>query len=121
MLALARKPPIPLGNPALTTANNVSQPLTGVSCFAGVVVGQHASAGESIPRAAAGATEQENEHDHSSAQRSRHQGAATAKGIDMKFEIVVIPVSDVDRAKRFYGEPRDGGSTPNSPPVTTSA
>jgi catechol 2,3-dioxygenase-like lactoylglutathione lyase family enzyme len=24
-------------------------------------------------------------------------------GIDMKFEIVVIPVSDVDRAKEFYG------------------
>jgi catechol 2,3-dioxygenase-like lactoylglutathione lyase family enzyme len=28
---------------------------------------------------------------------------ATAGGVDMKFEIVVIPVSDVDRAKRFYG------------------
>jgi catechol 2,3-dioxygenase-like lactoylglutathione lyase family enzyme len=28
---------------------------------------------------------------------------ATARGVDMKFEIVVIPVSDVDRAKRFYG------------------
>ena len=27
----------------------------------------------------------------------------TAPGVDMKFEIVVIPVSDVDRAKRFYG------------------
>ena len=27
---------------------------------------------------------------------------ATARGVDMKFEIVVIPVSDVDRAKRFY-------------------
>jgi catechol 2,3-dioxygenase-like lactoylglutathione lyase family enzyme len=26
-----------------------------------------------------------------------------ARGVDMKFEIVVIPVSDVDRAKRFYG------------------
>jgi catechol 2,3-dioxygenase-like lactoylglutathione lyase family enzyme len=26
-----------------------------------------------------------------------------AQTIDMKFEIVVIPVSDVDRAKRFYG------------------
>jgi catechol 2,3-dioxygenase-like lactoylglutathione lyase family enzyme len=25
-----------------------------------------------------------------------------ARGVDMKFEIVVIPVSDVDRAKRFY-------------------
>jgi catechol 2,3-dioxygenase-like lactoylglutathione lyase family enzyme len=27
---------------------------------------------------------------------------AVARGIDMKFEIVVIPVSDVDRAKNFY-------------------
>src|ERR1700736_5867208 len=26
-----------------------------------------------------------------------------AQAIDMRFEIVVIPVSDVDRAKRFYG------------------
>src|ERR1700712_1204843 len=28
---------------------------------------------------------------------------ANARTVDMKFEIVVIPVSDVDRAKRFYG------------------
>ena len=28
---------------------------------------------------------------------------ATPRGVDMKFEIVVIPVTDVDRAKRFYG------------------
>src|SRR5687767_14418827 len=28
---------------------------------------------------------------------------ATAARVDMKFEIVVIPVSDVDRAKEFYG------------------
>jgi len=27
-----------------------------------------------------------------------------SRGIDMKFEIVVIPVTDVDRAKRFYGD-----------------
>ena len=27
----------------------------------------------------------------------------TARGVDMKLEVVVIPVSDVDRAKRFYG------------------
>jgi len=27
---------------------------------------------------------------------------ATSRTLDMKFEIVVIPVSDVDRAKRFY-------------------
>ena len=29
---------------------------------------------------------------------------AIAAKIDMKFEIVVIPVSDIDRAKEFYGE-----------------
>lgn len=28
---------------------------------------------------------------------------AVAAKVDMKFEIVVIPVSDVDRAKEFYG------------------
>ena len=27
-----------------------------------------------------------------------------SRGIDMKFEIVVIPVTDVDRARRFYGD-----------------
>ena len=26
-----------------------------------------------------------------------------ARGVDMKLEAVVIPVADVDRAKRFYG------------------
>src|SRR3984957_734402 len=26
-----------------------------------------------------------------------------ARGVDMRLEVVVIPVSDVDRAKRFYG------------------
>src|SRR5687768_14570756 len=30
--------------------------------------------------------------------------ASSAKTVDMKLEVVVIPVSDVDRAKRFYGE-----------------
>jgi catechol 2,3-dioxygenase-like lactoylglutathione lyase family enzyme len=29
---------------------------------------------------------------------------ASAAKLDMKFEIVVIPVSDVDRAKQFYGD-----------------
>jgi catechol 2,3-dioxygenase-like lactoylglutathione lyase family enzyme len=29
---------------------------------------------------------------------------ARARGVDMKLEIVVVPVSDVDRAKRFYGD-----------------
>lgn len=27
-----------------------------------------------------------------------------ARGIDMKLEVVVLPVADVDRAKRFYGD-----------------
>ena len=27
-----------------------------------------------------------------------------ARGVDMKLEVVVIPVADVDRAKRFYGD-----------------
>ena len=27
----------------------------------------------------------------------------TAEAVDTKLEVVVIPVSDVDRAKRFYG------------------
>jgi catechol 2,3-dioxygenase-like lactoylglutathione lyase family enzyme len=31
-------------------------------------------------------------------------GTPKARGVDMKFEIVVIPVSDVDRAKRFYSK-----------------
>ncbi len=32
----------------------------------------------------------------------RAAGAATAPVADLKFEVVVIPVSDVDRAKQFY-------------------
>ena len=43
-----------------------------------------------------------------------------ARTVDMKLEVVVIPVSDVDRAKEFYGS-LGGGSMPTSPPVTTSA
>jgi hypothetical protein len=30
-------------------------------------------------------------------------GASAAK-VDMKFEVIIIPVSDVDRAKEFYGK-----------------
>jgi hypothetical protein len=29
--------------------------------------------------------------------------ATSVARVDMKFEVVVIPVSDVDRAKEFYG------------------
>src|SRR5258707_5620278 len=35
--------------------------------------------------------------------RTTASETATARGVDMKFEIIVIPVSDVERAKRFYG------------------
>src|SRR2546430_12966589 len=40
------------------------------------------------------------------AQPAREPGRSEKPGVarvDMKFEIVVIPVSDVDRAKEFYG------------------
>ena len=30
-------------------------------------------------------------------------GGTNARGVDMKLELIAIPVSDVDRAKRFYG------------------
>jgi hypothetical protein len=33
----------------------------------------------------------------------RTNGATGVARVDMKFEIVVLPVSDVDRAKEFYG------------------
>ena len=36
--------------------------------------------------------------------RSEHMAqSANAATVDMKLEVVIIPVSDVDRAKRFYG------------------
>jgi catechol 2,3-dioxygenase-like lactoylglutathione lyase family enzyme len=31
-------------------------------------------------------------------------GTSRARTVDLKLEVVVIPVSDVDRAKRFYGD-----------------
>jgi catechol 2,3-dioxygenase-like lactoylglutathione lyase family enzyme len=33
----------------------------------------------------------------------QHQGKTMTAAIDMKLEVVVIPVSDIDRSKRFYG------------------
>ncbi len=38
-----------------------------------------------------------------SAEESHGNGAVSTPRVDTKFEIVVIPVSDVDRAKEFYG------------------
>ena len=40
------------------------------------------------------------------AETQREPAAATphATAVDMKLEVVVLPVSDVDRAKRFYGD-----------------
>jgi catechol 2,3-dioxygenase-like lactoylglutathione lyase family enzyme len=40
----------------------------------------------------------------SEAQTDDASGAAGINKIDMKFEVAVIPVSDVDRAKEFYGK-----------------
>ena len=34
--------------------------------------------------------------------RDDESGTANVKNVDLKFEAVVIPVSDVDRAKKFY-------------------
>jgi catechol 2,3-dioxygenase-like lactoylglutathione lyase family enzyme len=31
-------------------------------------------------------------------------GSASVKNVDLKLEVVVVPVSDVDRAKKFYGK-----------------
>jgi hypothetical protein len=45
---------------------------------------------------------------------------AKAKAVDMKLEVVVIPVSDVDRAKHFIPTSA-GDSMPTSPPATTGA
>ena len=41
----------------------------------------------------------------SSTQMSREHATQTpaAAAVDLKLEVVVIPVADVDRAKRFYG------------------
>ena len=46
--------------------------------------------------------------------------ATQAPTVDTKLEMVVIPVSDVDRAKGFYGS-SVGGSTRNSPTARLSA
>ena len=56
-------------------------------------------------------------------ERSEAAVRVPARAIDMKLEIVVVPVSDVDRAKAFYTPIRasDGGSTPTLPRMTTTA
>jgi len=43
------------------------------------------------------------ELDMSSTQARRETAIETPRAVDMKLEVVVIPVSDVDRAKHFYG------------------
>ena len=35
--------------------------------------------------------------------RRRREGIASVASVDMKIEVASIPVSDVDRAKEFYG------------------
>lgn len=51
-----------------------------------------------------------------------HSGAAPASGgsVDMKLEEVVIPVSDVDCAKEFYGD-WGGGSTATAPAMNSAS
>jgi catechol 2,3-dioxygenase-like lactoylglutathione lyase family enzyme len=46
------------------------------------------------------------ERDMSNAEMHREPAVETLRAgtVDMKLEVVVIPVSDVDRAKRFYGD-----------------
>ena len=46
------------------------------------------------------------EPDMSNAEMLREPAVETLRGdtFDMKLEVIVIPVSDVDRAKRFYGD-----------------
>src|SRR6202022_2313125 len=45
------------------------------------------------------------EIDMSNAEMLKEPAVETSRGtVDMKLEVVVIPVSDVDRAKRFYGD-----------------
>src|SRR3979409_1574722 len=39
---------------------------------------------------------------HVSSERQRPTGVPPPAPVDLKLEVVVIPVSDVDRAKRFY-------------------
>jgi catechol 2,3-dioxygenase-like lactoylglutathione lyase family enzyme len=46
--------------------------------------------------------------------RNDTSGIASVKNVDMKLEVVVIPVSDVDRAKEFYG--RLGWRLDQTPP-----
>jgi hypothetical protein len=46
-------------------------------------------------------------------------GSASSLAVDMKLEVVVIPVSDIDRAKEFYAR-LAGGSTPTAPSAITS-
>ena len=46
--------------------------------------------------------------------RSNDPSAPSSAGFDMKIEVIVIPVSDVDRAKQFYG--RLGWRLDQTPP-----
>ena len=42
-----------------------------------------------------------------------------ARTVDMKLEVVTLPVSDINHAKKFYGV-SGGGSTPTSARATNS-
>jgi len=54
--------------------------------------------------------------------RSEHATELPGAGvIEMRLEVVRIPVSDVDRAKGFYGGAWGGGWTPTSRSATSFA
>ena len=53
-------------------------------------------------------------------QEVQSNDATTVARVDMKFEIVVIPVSDVDREKEFYAA-LDGASTRTTIAIKTTA
>jgi hypothetical protein len=42
-------------------------------------------------------------HEHDGCSRKDASGKIGVTNVDMKLEVIVIPVSDIDRAKEFYG------------------
>jgi hypothetical protein len=52
---------------------------------------------------------------------SGRAGCARLTGVDYKLELVVVPVSDVDRAKAFYERAQASASTSTTGRARTSA
>src|ERR1700752_3544497 len=85
-------------NAALTALNRVSQRITSDSCVAGVRLRPSSAADTGIE------TPKPEELAMTTTEVRGETAIETprARTIDMKLEVVVIPVSDVDRAKEFY-------------------